>query len=105
MLSEFEAVTILGVLEFDGLIRVESGVLRTTHRFQSSLQAARRAQRAKNNLALKDHIARAMHGLYGKYLSESEMLTLVEAMLPIAEAEGPEPRPRSVRPPKPRRQA
>jgi len=105
MLGEFEAVTILGVLEFDGLICNEAGVLRTTRRFQSSLQAARRARRIKADSDLKGCIARALHGLYGKYLSEGEMLTLVEAMLPIAEAEGSAQPARAAHSRQPRRQA
>ncbi len=96
MLTEMEPVTVLGVLEYDGLICIQSGVAHTTDRFQSSMAAAEKARRARHHLDLRERISHAMHGLYGKYLSEAEMLTLVDAMLPIAEADG-DPRPAPAR--------
>ncbi len=93
MLDQFQTITLLGVLEFDGLICIESGVARTTPRFHESLVAARRAKRIKMDADLRESIAQAMHRLYGKYLSESEMLSLVDAMLPIAAAEPAPKRP------------
>jgi len=94
MIDDFETVTLLGVLEYDGLIRIESGIARTTDRFHTSMAAARRAKRERRNADLRESISHAMHGLYGKYLTETEMLCLVDAMLPIAEAE-PAPAPKS----------
>lgn len=99
MLDQFETITLLGVLEYDGLICIESGVARTTPRFQQSLVAARRAKRANMHADLRESISHAMHRLYGKYLTENEMVCLVDAMLPIASAEPAKPaKPTRVRP-------
>ena len=87
MLDQFETITLLGVLEYDGLICVESGVPRMTPRFQESMVAACRAKRKALHADLRESISQAMHRLYGKYLTENEMLCLVDAMLPIAAAE------------------
>ncbi len=91
MIHDFETMTLLGVLEYDGLIRIESGIARTTDRFHTSIAAARRAKRARSNVDLRESISHAMHRLYAKYLTETEMQSLVDAMLPIAEAEPPAP--------------
>jgi hypothetical protein len=87
MLDQFETITLLGVLEYDGLIHIESGVPRTTSRFQESMVAACRAKRKTLHADLRESISQAMRRLYGKYLTEQEMLCLVDAMLPIAAAE------------------
>ncbi len=91
LLDQIETITLLGVLEYDGLICIECGVARTTPRFHESMAAARRAKRAKMSADLRDSISQAMHRLYGKYLTENEMLCLVDAMLPIAAAEPAKP--------------
>ncbi len=91
MLDEFQTVTLLGVLEYDGLICIESGVARITPRFQQSMVAARREKRARLSADLRDSISQTMHKLYGKYLTEAEMISLVEAMLPIAASEPAKP--------------
>lgn len=82
-----QTVTLLNVLEYDGLIAIEGGVAKPTARFERSLAAApaaRRAKREKAHVDLREPISQAMHALYGKYLNEDEMQRLVDAMLPIA---------------------
>ena len=90
MIEDFEKVTLLNVLEWDGLISIDAGVAHMTERFQKSLKsspAARRARRNKTNIDLREPVSQAMHALYGKYLSEEEMQRLVDAMMPIARSD------------------
>jgi hypothetical protein len=91
MLDDMETKTLLGVLEYGGLVAIERGVAHTTPRFNATLevcQAARRKGRhAKRNADLREPISAAMFTLYGQYLCESELCALVDAMLPIASAE------------------
>lgn len=87
MIDDIQTMTLLNVLEYDGLVAIEQGVARPTARFERSLAATpatRRAKRQKTHVDLREPISQAMHQLYGKYLNEEEMQRLVDAMLPIA---------------------
>ncbi len=91
MLDDMETKTLLGVLEYGGLVVIEAGVVHTTPRFNATLEACRAARRkdrhAKRNADLREPISAAMFTLYGQYLSATDLCALVDAMLPIATAE------------------
>jgi hypothetical protein len=53
----------------------------------ASCKAAKQARREKRNANLRETVSQAMHGLYGKVLTQEEMQRLVDAMMPIASAE------------------
>jgi hypothetical protein len=93
MIDDIQTMTLLNVLEYDGLVAIEAGVAKPTERFERSLAAAatgaatRSAKGQKSShVDLREPISQAMHALYGKYLNEEEMQRLVDAMLPIAAA-------------------
>jgi hypothetical protein len=76
-------------LEADGVLRREGERYRTTRRFQAAMaRAAFHLVRTTDEEGdLRFPIAHALVELYGAELSDSEMLQLIEQLLPIELAE------------------
>jgi hypothetical protein len=87
-------------LEADGLLRRDGDVIRTTRRWQAAmaraalhlLEASRADPAGDSGADLRVPVAYAVVELYGARLSDAEVVSFVEALLPV-EARELAPRP------------
>ena len=84
-----DLATALASLENDGLLRRDRDRYRTTRKWQSAmLRAAGRLYAARDpGDDLRVPIATALIEIYGDEKPEAELATLVEALLPVEDAE------------------
>ncbi len=78
----------LARLEGDGLLRRESGGLRTTRRWQAAMaRAAARLSGSDRDEDLRAPIAGALIELYGDAIDEDALVEMIHAILPVEIAE------------------